>query len=148
MKQNKKGFTLIELLAVIVILAIIALIATPIILNMINDARKSAAKDSAYGYIDAVEKYVTLASMGEVSTEYDSAVLPTGYSTASGATVTCTEACATSSDTFLSAVNATVKGTKPDKVTLVFANGNLTTGTTFTYGDYTLTYNGTELSFS
>ena len=53
--KNKKGFTLIELLAVIVILAIIALIATPIILNMINDARKSAAVDSAYGYIEAVE---------------------------------------------------------------------------------------------
>ena len=33
--KRKKGFTLIELLAVIVILAIIALIATPIILNMI-----------------------------------------------------------------------------------------------------------------
>ena len=53
--MNKKGFTLIELLAVIVILAIIALIATPIILNMINDARKSASVDSAYGYIEAVE---------------------------------------------------------------------------------------------
>ena len=38
----KKGFTLIELLAVIIILAIIALIATPIVLNVINDARKSA----------------------------------------------------------------------------------------------------------
>ena len=36
--MNKKGgFTLIELLAVIVILAIIALIATPIVLNIIND---------------------------------------------------------------------------------------------------------------
>ena len=35
----KKGFTLIELLAVIVILAIIALIATPIILGIIDDAR-------------------------------------------------------------------------------------------------------------
>ena len=53
--NNKKGFTLIELLAVIVILAIIALIATPIILNMINDARKSAAVDSAYGYIEAID---------------------------------------------------------------------------------------------
>ena len=38
----KKGFTLIELLAVIVILAIIALIATPIILGIINDARDEA----------------------------------------------------------------------------------------------------------
>ncbi len=53
--MKKRGFTLIELLAVIVILAIIALIATPIILNMINNARKSAAVDSAYGYIEAVE---------------------------------------------------------------------------------------------
>jgi len=52
---KKKGFTLIELLAVIVILAIIALIATPIILSMINNARKSAAKSSAYGYIEAID---------------------------------------------------------------------------------------------
>ena len=43
----KKGFTLIELLAVIIILAIIALIATPIILNVIEDARKSAGKSEA-----------------------------------------------------------------------------------------------------
>ena len=55
--KNKKGFTLIELLAVIVILAIIALIAVPIILNMIENAKKGAAKDSAYGYIEAVETY-------------------------------------------------------------------------------------------
>ena len=40
--MNKKGFTLIELLAVIVILAIIALIATPIILGMIDSAKKQA----------------------------------------------------------------------------------------------------------
>ena len=53
--MKKKGFTLIELLAVIVILAIIALIATPIILSMINNARKSAAKSSAYGYIEAID---------------------------------------------------------------------------------------------
>ena len=51
----KKGFTLIELLAVIVILAIIALIATPIILGIIEDARKGSIEASANGYIDAVE---------------------------------------------------------------------------------------------
>ncbi len=37
-----KGFTLIELLAVIIILAVIALIATPIILDVIEDAERSA----------------------------------------------------------------------------------------------------------
>jgi len=55
MKRNK-GFTLIELLAVIVILAIIALIATPMILGVIDTAKKGSAKSSALGYIEAVEK--------------------------------------------------------------------------------------------
>ena len=41
-KNKGKGFTLIELLAVIVILAIIALIATPIILGIVEDARRDA----------------------------------------------------------------------------------------------------------
>ena len=47
--KEKRGFTLIELLAVIVILAIIALIATPIVLSLIEKARHGAAVDSAYG---------------------------------------------------------------------------------------------------
>ena len=54
MRNNSKGFTLIELLAVIVILAIIALITTPIILNVIEDSRRNAAVDKAWGTIDAV----------------------------------------------------------------------------------------------
>ena len=67
MKRKNKGFTLVELLAVIVILAIIALIATPIILNVINDAKKQAAKDSAYGYMDAVEKYIVSSELEDKS---------------------------------------------------------------------------------
>lgn len=51
--NNNKGFTLIELLAVIIILAIIALITTPIILNVVNKARQDAAKDKAWGTIEA-----------------------------------------------------------------------------------------------
>lgn len=45
--MNKKGFTLIELLAVIIILAIVALIATPIVLDVVDDARTSAARSEA-----------------------------------------------------------------------------------------------------
>lgn len=52
----KNGFTLIELLAVIVILAIIALIATPIVLGIINDSKKSANRVSATYIVDAVEQ--------------------------------------------------------------------------------------------
>ena len=55
--MKKNGFTLIELLAIIVILAIIAVITVPIIMNIIENSRKGAAQDSAYGYVDAVEKY-------------------------------------------------------------------------------------------
>jgi len=53
--MNKKGFTLIELLAVIVILAIIALIATPIILGIIRDSQENSALRSVEGYGSAVE---------------------------------------------------------------------------------------------
>ena len=55
--MNKKGFTLIELLAIIVILAIIAVITVPIILNIVDDATKNAAVDSAYGYKEAINKF-------------------------------------------------------------------------------------------
>ena len=61
--MKKKGFTLIELLAVIVILAIIALIATPTILGVIEKAKKGAAESSALGYIDAVEKQIMISEV-------------------------------------------------------------------------------------
>ena len=57
--MKNKGFTLIELLAVIVILAIIALIATPIILGIINDARESAKKRTAELCYTGVEYAIT-----------------------------------------------------------------------------------------
>ena len=57
--MNKKGFTLIELLAVIIILAIIALIAVPTILNIIDNSKKKALVNSAYGMISAAELYYT-----------------------------------------------------------------------------------------
>lgn len=64
MRNNSKGFTLIELLAVIVILAIIALITTPIILNVIEDSRKNSAVDKAWGTIDAVRVAYSQAQTG------------------------------------------------------------------------------------
>ena len=68
MRNKKKGFTLIELLAVIVVLAIIALIATPIILGVIDKAKIGAAKSSVFGYADAVEKsYVIAQTNGTIS---------------------------------------------------------------------------------
>ena len=54
----KKGFTLIELLAVIVILAIIALIATPIILNIISTSKEESDKRSIELYGEAIKNAI------------------------------------------------------------------------------------------
>ena len=67
--KNNKGFTLIELLAVIVILAIIALIATPTILGVVEDARKGAAESSVLGYVDAIEKQAMINAMDTSKTQ-------------------------------------------------------------------------------
>ena len=58
-RNNKKGFTLIELIAVLVIMAIIALIVTPLVMNIIRKARISADKRS----IDAYGRSIEIASM-------------------------------------------------------------------------------------
>ena len=51
-----KGFTLIELLAVIVILAIILLIATPMVLGVIDSAKEKAAHSSAVMFVRQIEQ--------------------------------------------------------------------------------------------
>ena len=65
--MRKNGFTLIELLAVIVILAIIALIATPIILGIINDAREKANERSVELYASAVRNAIAAYQLTEVN---------------------------------------------------------------------------------
>jgi len=55
LKEKFKGFTLVELLAVIAILAIIMLIAIPLILGVIEDARKDAFRNSIRGAFHAIE---------------------------------------------------------------------------------------------
>jgi len=55
---NRRAFTLMELLAVIVVLAIIATITTPIILDTINNTKESTQKTSAEMYLNAVEQAI------------------------------------------------------------------------------------------
>ena len=54
----KKGFTLVELLAVIVILALIALITAPVVLNVIENSRDKSYRRSVDLYGKAFEKAI------------------------------------------------------------------------------------------
>ncbi len=58
--MRKKGFTLIELLAVILILGIIALIAIPIITNIIKESKEKSLVSTAYGLLEAADYKVSL----------------------------------------------------------------------------------------
>jgi len=102
----KKGFTLIELLAVIVILAIIALIATPIILGIITDARNEAKVRSAELYLTALEQAIIRKKMSDTTFNPSSCEI-------SGATVTC------GGET----LNVDVDGEKPTSGTITINNG-------------------------
>ena len=54
----KKGFTLVELLAVIVILALIALITAPVVLNVIENSQQKTYRRSIDMYGKAFSKAV------------------------------------------------------------------------------------------
>ena len=68
--KNKKAFTLIELIAVLVILSILALIVTPIVLNIVKHAKESANKRSVDAYGKSIELAVAnyLLDKGEFPT--------------------------------------------------------------------------------
>lgn len=113
MRKNMKGFTLIELLAVIVILAVIALIATPIIMNVINDAKKGADRDSAYSVVKAVETSVAQKMVTDTTFKAADCTF-----TISGSTVTC------------GSLPVDIKGTKPTAAEIKFdAKGAVGDGT-------------------
>ena len=118
--MKKKGFTLIELLAVIVILAIIALIVTPVISTIIENAKMSAAKDSAFNYIDAVRNQIALSivekDLNFADGEYDVVDLRTTY-------------------------GVTVKGKYPTTGTVTIADEKVTQAE-FCISNYMAYYNG------
>ena len=77
--KRGKGFTLIELVAVLVIMAIIALIVTPLVMSIIRKARISADKRSVDAYGRSIELAIAgylmdtgdfPTSIGELTIEY------------------------------------------------------------------------------
>ena len=57
--MKKRGFTLVELATAITVLGIIALIATPIMINMIEISKKGMAKEGANNYLLAVDTAIS-----------------------------------------------------------------------------------------
>ena len=55
MKKNKKAFTLIELIAVLVILSLVALIVTPLVMNILKRSKESVNRRSVDAYGKALE---------------------------------------------------------------------------------------------
>ena len=126
--KRRNGFTLIELLAVIVVLAVIALIATPIMIGIIGDAKKGAAKDSMYGYVKAVE----LSETRKIITIEN--VMTGTYTTQDGNLYQAST----------KVLDVNFKGTKPeDGGTVTVTNGQVTSAE-LTFDGIKVSYNGTE----
>ncbi len=134
--MKKKGFTLIELLAVIVVLAIIALIATPIVMNTIKKSQKGAAERSADNYIEAVETAVATSRL-------DSDGVQDGTYTIDG------EGNLTGEGLPDGKLTIDMKGNKPKSGTITIKSGNVTkSGTKLVVGDYNVKYKDDKLTAS
>lgn len=57
--MNKRGFTLIELLAVVVLLAVIAIITSPVIINIVSDSSNKVSNEQKRLIESAAKRYVT-----------------------------------------------------------------------------------------
>ncbi len=131
--KNKKGFTLIELLAVIVVLAIIALIATPIVMNTIKNAKKGAAERTADNYIKQVETAVAEAKLGNNSVpngiyDIDEDGNLTGVGLPDGK------------------LEIDMSGNKPNSGKIRIENGEVQQSSMVTVGDYDITYNNNKVT--
>ena len=137
--MKRKGFTLIELLAVIVVLAIIALIATPIVMNTIKNANKVAAERSADNYIKQVETAVAEERLNK------NEVLEGEYQITSDGNL-CRDKSASCSDD--NKIKIEMSGTKPTSGKIKITNGSVDqTSSSMTVGDYTVSYNSTKKTY-
>ena len=137
--KRKNAFTLIELLAVIVVLAIIALIATPIVMNTIKKSQKGAAERSADSYIKQVEVAVAEERLSK------NEVLEGEYQITSDGNL-CRDKSASCSDD--NKIKIEMNGTKPTSGKIKITNGSVDqTSSSMTVGDYTVSYNSTKKTY-
>lgn len=138
--MKKRGFTLIELLAVIVIISVVAVIAVPIILNVINNSKKEAIKQSAVGYVDAIEKTILKNKTENDNTNYDG-----DYTINKTKIIKNSETASLLPILDLVELNVNVKGEVPKTGNVTIKNLEVKTGK-FYYNNYLVTLNNGKYS--
>ena len=133
--MKKKGFTLIELLAVIVILAIIALIATPLVLKYIEKSRKESKVDSAYSFVRNLETEMANYSIKHNGNKYNKAPIGGDYYEFKDF------------DTD-NEIDTKVKGDNPENIKLCLSSLGLVEKGVFQYGNYYVSYDGKKGSIT
>ena len=136
-KRKEKAFTLIELIATLVIMAIIALIVTPLVMNIIRKARISADKRS----VDAYGRSIELAIAGYL---LDTGKFPTSVEQLtieySGNQVEC-ETTQINTDSSVYLAGCTVAGRSVENYT--YGSDKSPTYTAYTVGNQ-VTYNNVD----
>ena len=132
--MKKKGFTLIELLAVIIVLAIIAVIVTPIVTKTIKNAKKGSAEIATQNYIRAVELAISNSDLNR-KTVKDGSYTIDGEGNLTGTGLPDGK------------LEIDASGDRPTGGTIVIKDGQVTTDSTITVGDYDVVYNPASKSY-
>ena len=111
-KLNKKGFSLIELIIVIAIMAILAAIIVPTVINKVSEANKTAAATEAQNLANAIQQDIIELSAGGTN-----------------ATTTYVDSVSGSTITIKTGAPSTISGSGSDTITVSVEGG----GETYTY---------------
>ena len=132
--MKKRGFTLIELLAVIVVLSIIALIATPIVMNTIENVKKGAAEISAQNYIKAVDTTIATSVINKKKVS-DGTYSINGEGNLTGAGLPDGQ------------LVIEANGNRPTSGTVTIVDGSVSTSKKLKIGNYVVNYDTTKKTY-
>lgn len=126
--MKKKGFTLMELLGVIVVLAVISVVAIPLVLNYIEDAKKDSAKTSAYSYVKGLNTAITNYELKNKGESYGTGIF--------------------SISELETRLGTNFKGDKPTEGKVCIGSDEIVTAASLKIRGYVINYDGTKVKLS